>query len=71
MYSRGDLIQMGFTKAKLEYAAIKGLLDDIPRLRPGGLRVFSAEHILDLSIRLAVRLKDSVKLDLEKEVQGM
>lgn len=67
MYTRGDLISLGFTKAQIEHAAVKGLLDNVSRLGVGGVRVFTAMDIVKLSEQINVKINNRKLAKLKKE----
>jgi hypothetical protein len=68
MYSRQHLLSFGFKKSSLEYAAVKGYMDNATRIYPGGPRIFSAAQVIELSRKLNVPLDDSVQNELNNEI---
>ena len=67
MYTRRDLLLLGFTKAQFEYAAVRGLMDHVSRLGSGGIRVFTAMDIVKLSEQINVKINNRKLAKLRKE----
>jgi len=64
MYTRQKLLQMGFKKAPLEYASVKGWLNDVERIYPGGPRIYSAHQVLKLATKMNIVLADDLRSKL-------